>query len=378
MEAKHQFTRDDLTTGVKLTTGSTHRITVVGGPVLARVFGKAFATNRSLLLSGAAKRMTRIRAMLTQLGSTELLIVGHCDTTGQDRTNDPLSLERAQTTLAFIKDDKQAWLDMFGDKAPAGRRWADPEDQELIKAAAGFESRPEGQDPVRWFQETRGLEVDGIAGPITRAKLIEEYMALDGEAFADAGLDVAFTPHGCGEHFPLDDDGRDLDAAPRDDFEDPLDRRVEFFFFPKKTGIQPPPPGPNSRADSPEYPIWRQKSRLRFETVVVDGEDDLFIRFHIDPKGKSEIKDEFRLFSSDGAYDETKTIAKDAEVEADFVDLVFTRVLVDRDYTLEVTPTEGDVYFMFSNVPFSELDGFAGTDSGDVERDPLEPEPGTV
>src|SRR5690606_9584255 len=118
------------------------------------------------------------------------------------------------------------------------KRWGPTEDQHMLRALPDYPQRPPGQDPVRWFQSTRGLEVDGVAGPQTRRKLIEAYMARDGTSLP---REIDAVPHGCGEAFPLDSTGLDIDVAPVDGSGEPLDRRVELFFFCDKLGVQPPP-----------------------------------------------------------------------------------------------------------------------------------------
>jgi hypothetical protein len=72
--------------------------------------------------------------------------------------------------------------------------------------------------------------------------------------------DIGFVTHGVGENFPLDDSGQALDTAPPDNKSDPLNRRVELFFFEKEFGIQPPPPGKGSKKGSKEYPEWRRRA----------------------------------------------------------------------------------------------------------------------
>jgi peptidoglycan hydrolase-like protein with peptidoglycan-binding domain len=133
-----------------------------------------------------------------------------------------------------------------------------------------FVGKPRAEDPVRWFQRTRKLKVDGIAGKQTRQALIAEYMSLDGASLRDFVGEIDATAHGCGENFPLDDDGKELDRAPADGKPDPIDRRVELFFFDNEFGITPPPPGSNSKPGSKEYPLWRKRV---VEKVVLRRED---------------------------------------------------------------------------------------------------------
>lgn len=369
----HRVSADELGRAIAVRTGQFHGVVVARKPALGQVVGKAFDTNRSLLLPGAARRMVRVRELMLRRSPAHLLVVGHCDTSGDDAVNDPLSLERAEAACAFLRDDAAGWLANYGAAAPASRRWGRAEDLIMIGALPGASARAGGEDPIRWFQGTRGLPVTGNADDATRKRLIEEYMRLDGPPFAEQPLHIEFTAHGCGEHFPLDESGRKLDANAADGARDALDRRVEFFFFGLAAGVQPPPPGPNSNKGSPEYPLWRKAAELDFATVLADGEDDVFIRLHIGRDHQASMNDRLRLVSSDGAYDETRVVADDGEPSDTFTDVVFTRVKTDRSYSLEVTPAQGSAHFLFENVPFEDLAQLPP--SPGPELDPLAPEP---
>jgi hypothetical protein len=376
-ELESTFTRAELEAGVKLTTGQPHLIRVGSRSQVARVLGKAFSKNKSFLVPGTLTGLKRVRALLQKLverSPRNVLVVGHCDTTGDDAVNDPLSLERATNTIAYLVDDPEPWLKMYTTEVPFVRRWGEEEDAAMLSTALG-DIDPPPADPVREFQSSRGLQVDGIAGPVTRRQLIVEYMQRDDPPFSELALDVKFTPHGCGEHFPLDESGRKVDSARPDNKDDPLDRRVEFYVFPRKPGIVPPPPGPNSEADSPQYPDWRKSSRVEFETVIAEGEDDFFLRFDIAPSERKDFTDKLRLFSSDGAYDQVRTLAEDGLPQFDFVDVVFTRVQIALSYSLEVTPEVGDAFFLFEDVPFANLNGLTDPETEFEDPDPLEPEP---
>ena len=133
----------------------------------------------------------------------------------------------------------------------------------LVSGATGrafLEGQATGGAPTtsatRAFQTENDLAADGIAGPLTRARLFEAYMlhlATDdatGEAFvldakqdflgrgADADGKADF--QGCGEHNPLlvfsEEETQDLarpENKPRRDAENSTNRRVLAFFFEK-------------------------------------------------------------------------------------------------------------------------------------------------
>jgi hypothetical protein len=141
-------------------------------------------------------------------------------------------------------------LKWYGSGVPAEKRWGAGEDESMIEALADSSERDVSEAPVRWFQRTRGLKTDGIAGPETRGALVKEYMALDGTSLPKGTEVVA---HGCGENFPVDATG--------DDVSDPDNRRVEVFFFDSVLGVQPAPPSKNSKPNSLEYPEWVKRAK---------------------------------------------------------------------------------------------------------------------
>jgi outer membrane protein OmpA-like peptidoglycan-associated protein len=216
-----------------------------------------FNTNKAFLLPTALPEIKKLRRLYLENAPCELLVVGHADTRGGPTFNDKLSLERAEAIIAYLKDDVEAWFARYSD-SDAKKCWGKVEDHLMIMSMPGFGAKPAGEDEVSWFQRTRGLKVDGTAGKDTRHALIEEYMGLDGTSLTEFVGEIVATAHGCGENFPLDDAG-ELDDKAADEKRDPSDRRVELFFFNTDFGITPKPPGPNSKAGSKEYPLWRKR-----------------------------------------------------------------------------------------------------------------------
>jgi outer membrane protein OmpA-like peptidoglycan-associated protein len=218
-----------------------------------------FNTNKTFLLPTALPSLRALRKLYLQNSPCKLLVVGHADTSGGSAYNDRLSLDRAEATIAYLEDDVEGWFKFYGEGIEKKKRWGKAEDRLMIGALPDFDTKPEREDAVGWYQRTRELEVDGKAGPQTRRKLIAEYMSLDGASLLDLGIEMKATAHGCGEHFPLDDTGEVLDRAAADEKRDPVDRRVELFFFDTEFGIVPAPSGKNSKARSAEYPAWRKQ-----------------------------------------------------------------------------------------------------------------------
>lgn len=233
--------------------------------------GLLFDTNKAFLRPEALSVLEDVRLTYEQSSPGELLVVGHTDTTGTPSVNDPISLERAKATVAFLEDDADVWLEFFADSVPESRRWG-PTEIALMRGAVGDE-KLEGKP------------------------LIEAYMALDEAELDAADLRIPATAHGCGENFPLAAGGETLDERPPNDTEDSLDRRVELYFFEPEFGIVPKPPGENSPKGGTEYPIWRDMA-VKSEQVV-EGT----LRLHFDFGDINAEGIEFVVEFSNGAFE---------------------------------------------------------------------------
>ena len=132
--------------------------------------------------------------MYREFPKAKLLCVGHTDPSGKPDYNDKLSLERAETAVAYLTDDVEAWYVWYDPGKPEENRWGSKEDAAMIAAMPDFGEREANEETVRWYQRTRGLAVDGVAGPETRHALIGEYMALDGTSLPRGIEAIA---HGC-------------------------------------------------------------------------------------------------------------------------------------------------------------------------------------
>jgi outer membrane protein OmpA-like peptidoglycan-associated protein len=238
-------------------TPQVRQIGAVPRSVLARLHA-SFNTNKTFLLPTALPSLRTLRRLYLENAPCKLLVVGHADTKAGATYNDRLSLERAKSVVAYLKDDVDAWFKCYSDQ-DAKKCWGKVEDHLMLIALPDFRTKPPGEDEVEFFQRTRGLVVDGDAGKQTRQALIEEYMSLDGTSLKDFVGEIEAVAHGCGEHFPLDDRGEELDAKPADEKRDRVDRRAEFFFFDADFGITPKPPGENSKPGSVEYLKWRER-----------------------------------------------------------------------------------------------------------------------
>jgi hypothetical protein len=204
-----------------------------------------------------------MRDLYEQNSPSHLLIVGHTDTTAEPSINDPLSVARAKSVQAYLVDDVDTWLQNYD--ASGKGKWGAREDRLMITAMPDFSLRTPDEDLISWFQRTRALTVDGKAGPQTRKQLITEYMALDATSLKDdEQFQIDITTHGCGENFPLDETGLELDQAAANGKEDALDRRVELFFFDEDFGILPKP----AAASGKQYLEWRKAAAENHDFAV--------------------------------------------------------------------------------------------------------------
>jgi outer membrane protein OmpA-like peptidoglycan-associated protein len=231
---------------VRVRTDHLHTIVVQPRVICARILELLFDTNKTFLLPSALRHIRDVVELYEQRPRAELLIVGHTDTTGDPDVNDPLSLNRAKSVLAFLRNDVDTWLDYYGDHMHPKARWGGHEDDLMLAAVLSRTGAPSSDTPLHHFQATRGLEVDGKLGPNTRRALITEYME---EAGTTLPASIEPTVHGCGESFPLGPDTKH-----------DRDRRVELFFFGRELGILPPPPGEISKPTDEAYPEWVRRA----------------------------------------------------------------------------------------------------------------------
>jgi len=261
---------------------------------MARLRGLLFDLNKTFLLPTALEGLEGFRELSDSLGPAHLLIVGHTDTSGEPSINDPLSQKRAESVQQYLERNVDAWLENYSGSG-AGV-WGNREDRLMVvgicdaetrkRQAAGAENpelSPGDEDVISFYQrfhnakvdeglrpDREKLEEDGIAGDKTRKELITDYMAIGGLGWtAIKDLPLTIECHGCGENFPLDGTGLELDAravAERDGERDRVDRRVELFFFDSTFKVAPAITGPSGE----EYLTWRKLAR-EDRDVVVEG-----------------------------------------------------------------------------------------------------------
>ncbi len=301
--ANLSFTSSELVVGVKVQAGQSHSFAVKNGVTRVRLVGMFFDLNKCFLLPSAMHGIKEIKKQYDLHPNSNLLVVGHTDTSGKDDYNLSLSLERAEAVAAYLQDKVETWDVFFGDNKPAEKKWGIKEVQFMLSALPDGAAKKfltekditgkedtKTKEAVKAFQSSAGLKDDGIAGSKTHKALIQAYMNIDGTSLPqDANNTIKLTTHGCGENFPVDnaaDGKRDAD-----------NRRVEIFFF--DGPIVPAPAAKTSAKGSTDYPAWlkqvghnidivlgeesgiaKLESRYaleRFEIVASKMEEDVFV-----------------------------------------------------------------------------------------------------
>ena len=202
----------------------------------------AFASQKSFLVPDTFRCIRTIRGLLSRWLDANLLVVAHTDGKGRAAVNDPLSVQRAKATRAFLQGDADTWLGFYRSPTPAEQQWGATEDGIMMNAVPTRARREQHEDPIHWFQRTRGLERTGKLSPSDRKALIEEYMAVPSDGFA-VSPQVRVEVVGAGANFPE----RGLTATQL--------RRADVLLFPQ-TGVTPPVVSPLLRPHASEYQRW--------------------------------------------------------------------------------------------------------------------------
>ncbi len=310
-----------------------------------KLVGACFALNRAFMLPQALEGARILRHIYDEGSFTEILLVGHTDSTGSIPRNLELSLERAMSVAAFLRDDVEHWLGFYDSSVAATRRWGEAEDLAML-ASLPHDSPPyyvEGRRAfaaVEAFQRDHGLAVDGKPGDATRRALIRQYMAADGTSLPPH---VRLTCHGCGPAFP----------AIESEEAEARNRRVEAFFFARE--IQPPAGADTSGVPEQLYPAWLESvtaTRTFSPTEAGLGSLEIYVDA-ASSEGLSTVA--YRLRSTDAIYDSTIMLT-DAKFESEFGVLAFEGLPRGSAYTLLVTELDGRETLVFEDVAFDRLD----------------------
>lgn len=104
----------------------------------------------------------------------------------------------------------------------------------------------------------------------------------------------------------------------------------------------------------------------------------LFLQLDIDPADDESQNDKFILKSTDEmqSYQQILTVEDDAVQGNDMTELIFKDLDKNLNYTLEIQPGDDEEpYFLFEDVPFTELDSLSKTMGREEEVPEETPEP---
>ncbi len=296
-------TRAELRAGLTVATDVPLQIVLPPLVFRVRLIGMLFETDKTFLLPSAMPGIRRLRELYEQRSALAVLVSGHADRAGSTAHNLQLSVERARSVAAFLKDAVDDWMPWYGTGAHAGLRWSVREDQLMLSAvtdAAGAAyftgpvtgtSNPATRDAVNRFQADNGLPA-GAIDTGTRRALVQRYMATDGTTLPAS---ATVTTHGCGEFHPS--------VATADSVALAENRRVELFLF--QGPVEPAPVTPCPSGGCTQYPIWVARS---LETIDVNTSPEITVHL-IDELGLPLRNTRVRVVLPGGSVEEVATDA---------------------------------------------------------------------
>ena len=125
-----------------------YRLVVPARTLLVAIAGGIFHVNKSFPLPLALPALRRVAAKCQTVPDRQVLVVGHTDTSGTPDSNDPLSLERAESIVALYSDDVDLWLGRYDRAAVADGKWGAFEDTQMLSALPTFRLRDRALPPV--------------------------------------------------------------------------------------------------------------------------------------------------------------------------------------------------------------------------------------
>src|SRR5438874_8044214 len=166
--------------GIDVAAGSALIVQIPPRVFLGRMTGLLFDTNKTFLLPRSLAGIRGLRRFHDQHPGVQVLVVGHTDTVGPTQYNLTLSIERAHSIAAYLRDDVDGWMEYYPGRTGSAH-WGTVEDQHMLKEL-GFYSGPVNgsldgptREAVRAFQTSKGLTADGSPGQNTRRALVTAY-----------------------------------------------------------------------------------------------------------------------------------------------------------------------------------------------------------
>lgn len=392
------------------------------------VAAPGFDFDSSLLLPTMAPEFAKLGGLLSNFSEHPLSVFGHADPTGSDDYNKELAGRRASSVYGLLTKNPEIWEKLYtsGSKAK-GDDWTQRQLLVMLSAVTSqetgapyFEGAPTASKTnasdaaIRAFQTDNGLEVDGIAGPLTRAKLFEKYMDFLTGVGASAGsaagggsspfpvpkdrfLGRGADPDGkgdyqsCGEFNPAlvlsKEEQKTLSAEDRD-HENAASRRVVIYIFERDTQIDVskwPCPTVKESGAACRKRFWSDADKrraagdarrsfdatadtfaCRFYQRFAGGSPcerptglTLFMEIYFDlATSQTVVPQAFTLTSTDGSFLQTLTTEATLRVDDATLLLEFAGVRAGKSYSLSYQLADGSVVPIFSEVPFEGVDDF--------------------
>lgn len=197
---------------VAVATGKTHRFTLGPKVECSELSGPHFDFDRTFIKPAGMDSLASIAETVRQKTGKKAVIFGHTDTVGDETYNKKLSEERARMVFSAFTHDPDPWEDRYQKE-----HWGTyavqvmlnavqpPEDKSPRLAEDGIKGQ-KTKEAIERFQERKGLEQDGDAGPATRKELFLDYFKrsipkpLSKDRFIDVGGSKFM---GCGEYNPF-------------------------------------------------------------------------------------------------------------------------------------------------------------------------------
>ncbi len=251
--------------------------------IMVRMLGELFDIDKCFLLPKAIDNVQQLVKLRNEYQLTNVLIVGHTDTSANDAYNLDLSLQRTSAMMAYLFNDAKSWYAWYGEDKKQSKRWGTTEDNYMIQTLLDGQSnydtsvlgyrqwhnaneatlKDKAPDKGAYYET---LDKNGKIDEQTRMQLIYDYMNREDTTVPDG---TPIQVHGCGEFFPLSASGEKVDQTTPDGQHIQKDRRVEVFLFPSELGVLPPVPGEKaSGRGEKEYPEWRFRA-VDFDLLTI-------------------------------------------------------------------------------------------------------------
>lgn len=148
-----------------------------------------FQYKSSVILPDISDELVMLELRVMTNPGCPAAIFGHADPVGDDEYNKTLAGRRALALFALLTRNVDLWEMLYGSASSAGDSWGlgstqmmlahlrnERDDTPYFAGDVASLAGPETDKAIRAFQAANGLEVDGVAGLMTRKALYRKYM----------------------------------------------------------------------------------------------------------------------------------------------------------------------------------------------------------